>query len=351
MGVIRSVLLLPFTPSFTAPLSLALAFGPSSIRDPLLGLLSNALTEANIERLIVALKWLTILGIARKLNARLNRWALNNWRWTTNTKAWDWEREVVVITGGCSGIGLSTVKQLLQKRLKVAIFDIQAPPKEIENHPNMQYFYCDVTDRSSIATAASQLRVKWGDPSILINNAGIGKPHSIIETPDDFVTKIFTINVISHFWMVKEFMPAMLSKNKGHIVGIASMASWVAPPGMVDYASTKSAVQAFHEGLNMEIKHIYKKLGVLNTVVHPSWVRTPLIGGYESHLEKTQGKLLKPEQIAKKIVDQIVSCNGGQLFMPGRMSTATRIRGEANWLQELIRDFAVGSATSSPPAL
>jgi short-subunit dehydrogenase len=48
--------------------------------------------------------------------------------------------------------------------------------------------------------------------------------------------------------MVKEFMPAMLKKNKGHIVGIASMASWVAPPGIVDYASTKAGVQAFHEG-------------------------------------------------------------------------------------------------------
>jgi all-trans-retinol dehydrogenase (NAD+) len=48
--------------------------------------------------------------------------------------------------------------------------------------------------------------------------------------------------------MVQEFMPAMLAKNKGHIVGLASMASWVTPPGMVDYAATKAAVQAFHEG-------------------------------------------------------------------------------------------------------
>lgn len=41
----------------------------------------------------------------------------------------------------------------------------------------------------------------------------------------------------------------MLQKNKGHIVGLASMASWVAPPGIVDYAATKAAVQALHEGM------------------------------------------------------------------------------------------------------
>jgi all-trans-retinol dehydrogenase (NAD+) len=99
----------------------------------------------------------------------------------------------------------------------------------------------------------------------------------------------------------------------------------------------------------MEIKHIYKKPGVLNTVVHPSWVRTPLVGGYEDHLEKTQGKLMKPEHIAKKIVDQIVSCRGGQLIMPSDLAIAARIRGEPNWLQELIRDFAVGGAASKFP--
>jgi len=44
-------------------------------------------------------------------------------------------------------------------------------------------------------------------------------------------------------------MPEMVRKNKGHIVGIASMASFIAPAGIVDYAATKVAVLALHEGL------------------------------------------------------------------------------------------------------
>lgn len=139
----------------------------------------------------------------------------------------------------------------------------------------------------------------------------------------------------------------MLKNDKGHVIGIASMASWVAPPGIVHYAATKVAVLALHEGLDQELKHIYKKPGVLSTIIHPSWVRTPLVGGYEDKLEKTQGKLLKPETIAGKIVGQIISCRGGQVFIPGHLSIASTIRGQANWLQEMIRDFTVGGAQLS----
>jgi all-trans-retinol dehydrogenase (NAD+) len=75
-----------------------------------------------------------------------------------------------------------------------------------------------------------------------VNNAGVGLPHSILQTSNEWVTKIFQINIISHFWLTKEFLPYMVKKNKGHIVGIASMASFVCPGAIVDYGCTKAAV-------------------------------------------------------------------------------------------------------------
>ena len=103
-------------------------------------------------------------------------------------------------------------------------------------------------------------------------------------------------------------------------------------------------------GLSQELKHIYKTPGVLNTVVHPSWVRTPLVKGYEDHLEKTQGGLMKPEMIGRKIADQIFSCSGGQLIIPASLKLAAGIRGQPNWLQEVLRDLAVGRAGAQIPA-
>jgi hypothetical protein len=69
----------------------------------------------------------------------------------------------------------------------------------------------------------------------------------------------------------------MIRKNKGHIVGLASMASFVAPPGIVDYAATKSAVMAFHEG--------ERQLPGWDSVL----TRRRLVPGAQTHLQGARG--------------------------------------------------------------
>jgi hypothetical protein len=53
---------------------------------------------------------------------------------------------------------------------------------------------------------------------------------------------------------------------------------------------------------------------------------------------------MKPSIVGNKVCDAIFSCRGGQLIIPSSLSTAAGIRGHPNWLQELIRDIAVGRA-------
>lgn len=113
------------------------------------------------------------------------------------------------------------------------------------------FFKCDISSSTSIAETATKIREKLGNPSILVNNAGVGAPHTLKDMPSEWVTKIFQINIMSHFWLTKEFLPDMVKNNKGHIVGLASMASFVAPPRIVDYGATKAAVTAFHEGMDI----------------------------------------------------------------------------------------------------
>ena len=133
MSLIRKLLTLPFSPSITVPLLVALTYGPANVREPALQFLSQYLSPSNIERLITSLKVLAAGGLLKRLNARLNQWALNNWKWSADTHKWKWPREVAVVTGGCSGIGLHMVKQLQQKGVRVAVFDIQPLPKEFES--------------------------------------------------------------------------------------------------------------------------------------------------------------------------------------------------------------------------
>jgi short-subunit dehydrogenase len=109
-----------------------------------------------------------------------------------------------------------------------------------------------------INRVAERIRSEHGDPTVLINNAGIQWNKPILELPQDRLHATFEVNIISNFLLVKEFLPAMVSNNHGHIVTVASLASFTTRAVNVDYACTKSAALAFHEGLGQELRHIYR---------------------------------------------------------------------------------------------
>jgi NADP-dependent 3-hydroxy acid dehydrogenase YdfG len=264
---LRRVQSTALNPNVVGTIHFLLTKAPARIREPLVNILTTRIGATATARLIKVLGWLTAIAIVKRINEKLNSWALNNWQWKTKKDDWTWSWEIAVVTGGCSGIGKEIVKGLIEKDVNVAIFDIQPLPVEFEKSTFLRdlfnktisltacgterkitYVKCDVTSPAAIAEAAKFVRSELGDPTILVNNAGVGSPHSILETSNEWVTKIFQINIISHFWLTKEFLPHMIKKNKGHIVGLASLASFVAPPAIVDYASTKAAVMAFHEG-------------------------------------------------------------------------------------------------------
>ena len=81
-----------------------------------------------------------------------------------------------------------------------------------------------------------------------MNNAGIAQAHTILDTSDEYLRKIFDVNLLSNFTTVKAFLPDMIAKNKGHVITVASTASFLGAAGMVDYCSTKAGVLSFHEG-------------------------------------------------------------------------------------------------------
>jgi all-trans-retinol dehydrogenase (NAD+) len=65
------------------------------------------------------------------------------------------------------------------------------------------------------------------------------------------------VNLISHFITVKEFVPAMVKSNHGHVVTVASMGSFSTYSQCVDYGCSKAGLVAFHEGLGQELKSRY----------------------------------------------------------------------------------------------
>ncbi|KAK5936687.1 hypothetical protein PMZ80_011058 [Knufia obscura] len=272
---------------------------------------------------------LITLQTARYLNSYFSRRALNHY---VPNSTWNWSQEIVVITGGSSGIGAAIVSLLASKSITTIILDIQKPAKPLS--PTVHFYETELTSSSSISHAVDRIHTHHGHPTVLINNAGIGPEALILNCPLDSVRRTFEVNVIAHYAMVQAFLPDMIAHNHGHIVTTASMASFAPRAACVDYAATKAAVQSFHDGLGVELAMHYGAPGVRTSIVHPGWVRTPMLDlliGTEKFREAT----IEPEDVARAVVKQLLSGNSGQVVIPGWMGLLTGYRGWPHWGQEV----------------
>lgn len=128
------------------------------------------------------------------------------------------------------------------------------------------YFYnVDLSSPSAIAAAAAKVKQEHGHPSILINNAGIGVAKNILDENETERRRLFDVNVLAHFTLAREFLPAMIEKDHGHLVTIASMASFYTQAQNVSYACSKAAAMAFHEGIGQELRTRYNAPRVRTT--------------------------------------------------------------------------------------
>ncbi|TQV91258.1 dehydrogenase/reductase SDR family member 8 [Cordyceps javanica] len=298
---------------------------------------------AKPETVALALKVAFGWGLVKGVNAALNSAASNAWRFT-KARGWDWPNEVAVVTGGCSGIGLNVVEQLTARGVRCAVLDVQPLPKGLEGHRHVRYFKCDVTDPDSVRSVADAVRAEYGHPSILVNNAGITVPKGILEIPPATLNKVFAVNTISHWYLVQAFVPHMVEVNKGHVVTVASMASFVALAKGADYSATKAAALAFHESLNSELRNTHGATGVLTTVVHPNFVATPLVAKFSHELEKGGIRLLTSDDVARQLTDQVFACKGAQIVCPERLSFITGFRSLPAWIQFPVRNMIAGNS-------
>ncbi|KAJ6282858.1 hypothetical protein J3E71DRAFT_361629 [Bipolaris maydis] len=228
--------------------------------------------------------------------------------------------EIAVVTRGCNRIGRAIAEALTRHRICVAVLNVQAPPKAFKSNSLLTYFQCDISSPIAIAETADKIRNSLGHPSILVNNAAIvHSAHTILRTPSKFLSRIFDTNILSHWWLIQQFVPDIVAKNKGHIVSVASIASYLTSAANVDYATTKAAALAFYEAS-----------GVKTTIVHPSWVRTPAVK--EGLLSSGQdAKILEDflllEEVAEFIIRQIISRRGAHIFIPSFGAPILGLRG------------------------
>lgn len=102
-------------------------------------------------------------------------------------RGFDWTEEVVVITGGSSGLGLLIAETYGMRGVSVAVLDVRKP--EGGEARNVSFYKCDVGDKKQVAAAAKEIERDLGTPTVLINNAAVVYGKGILELSDEEIEK------------------------------------------------------------------------------------------------------------------------------------------------------------------
>lgn len=282
-----------------------------------------------------ALPWVKtfgVLSVLRVVNNLLNRRALSNGVRDT----YDWNKEIVLVTGGADGIGARLVQQLAERNITVVVLDVQ--PLSYPATPTVHYFACDITSTSAIETAASQIRSTVGKPTVLVNNAGVCRGKSLLNVTDRDLELTFGVNTIAHYKLVRAFVPDMIAANHGMIVTVASVAAWVTASHMTEYAASKAASLAFHEGLSTELVTTHNAPRVRTVMVNQSYTRTSLFQGFGIKDSTFFGPPLYVDTLVDEMVAQILRGESGQIIMPGWYKiVGAHLRSFPHWMQIRVR--------------
>ncbi|MEK6153052.1 SDR family oxidoreductase [Flavobacteriaceae bacterium 3-367] len=202
------------------------------------------------------------------------------------------KEKTAFVSGSTSGIGFAVAKSLLQegahviingrktKKIDEAVSSLQQETG-LDTASGLQ---ADFSDTASIAALLQNLP----EIDILINNMGIYRAKSFLETTDKDWNEQFDVNVMSGVRLSRHCLPKMLARNWGRILFVSSECATLVPPDLIAYSVTKTAILSVSRGL----AQLTKGSGVtVNSVVPGS----TLSEGAEKFLEAAalkQGKTI-----------------------------------------------------------
>jgi NAD(P)-dependent dehydrogenase (short-subunit alcohol dehydrogenase family) len=193
-----------------------------------------------------------------------------------------------VVTGGASGLGGATVRELVAAGARVAILDLPRSPGEkvaAELGRGTIFCPCDVTKADQVEAAIDRAVAELGGIRIAVNCAGIGWAQRTVTKegphPLEPFMKVVEVNLVGTFNAIR-FEADRMSKNatdadgeRGVIVNTASVAGYDGQIGQIAYAASKAAVI----GMTLPVARDLSSLGIRVVTIAPGLFDTPLLAG------------------------------------------------------------------------
>lgn len=217
-----------------------------------------------------------------------------------------------IVTGGASGLGAATARELAKAGAKVALFDMnlelaEAVAKEIGGVA----IKCDVSDAAGGEAAVKEAAAKVGPLRVLVNCAGVGTPMKAVGKDGavalEKFTRVVQINLIGTFNMIRlaaqhmQQQAEMEGKERGCIINTASVAAFDGQIGQPAYAASKAGVH----GMTLPLAREFASFGIRVCTIAPGLFGTPMMFALPPEAQESLGRsvpypsrLGKPEEYA-----------------------------------------------------
>lgn len=236
---------------------------------------------------------------------------------------------VVLITGGTTGIGAKTAMMFKENGYQVVCNYIGNKEKaqSFSAKTGIAVYEWDVTDPDACEAGFKKVSGDFGPVSVLVNNAGIIKDHTITKMTIEEWQSVLNVDLNACFYMARQAVPAMKEQKFGRIISLSSVNGLAGQFGQTNYAAAKAGIIGFTKSLALETA----RYGITANVVAPGYTDTSMMKDVpDETLQKIidkvpVGRLAKPDEIARAILflahdesgfitGETLSVNGG-LYM------------------------------------
>jgi short-subunit dehydrogenase len=248
----------------------------------------------------------------------------------------------ILLTGASRGIGAELAAQAADRGATCTLVSrsesaVREQAATLSGHP----LGCDLAhpaERTGLLQRAEQLAGRPVD--VLVNCAGTAGIGGLLEVTAEQLREIYEVNLVAPVELVRQALPGMVARRRGHLLTVSSGFSTFTSPGLVPYASSKAGLSHFHGGLRLELRGT----GVGTTLVEPGPVDTGMYGEIESHrltrpavnrfLRLRVTRLMQPGEVARAALDA-VEAGRRHVVPPGRMTPAVAL----DWIPRRVADL------------
>ena len=166
----------------------------------------------------------------------------------------------ILITGASSGIGTAFARSLASQGYDLVLVarreaQLRSLADEVQRkfNVNAQVFPADLSDPIQVKRLETQV-AEIGDLEILINNAGFGVPGKFLEIQAERNAEMIQVHILATVRLCRAALPGMISRGRGLIINVSSIAAFMATPRNATYSATKAYLNVFSEALQDELK-------------------------------------------------------------------------------------------------